>query len=83
METEQPDGTVHPVVDSVSPGYGAEAAGLLPGDVILAADGVPVYANEDLLAARRTHIVGENIILTVRRGDHTFEADVYLYPMED
>ena len=82
MVQEQPDGTTHPVIDSVTENYGAEAAGLLPGDVILCADGVPVYTNDDLLAARRTHIAGETIVLTVQRDGDVFDAEVVLYPVE-
>ncbi len=82
METDMPDGTTRPVVDSVSENFGAEAAGLRKGDVILAADGVEIYTNADLLWARRTHIVGETIVLTVQRGDEVFDAEVYLYPVE-
>ena len=82
MVQEQPDGVTHPVIDSVTENYGAEAAGLLPGDVILCADGVPVYTNDDLLAARRTHIAGETIVLTVQRDGDVFDAEVVLYPVE-
>lgn len=82
MVQEQPDGTTHPVIDSVTENYGAEAAGLLPGDVILCADGVPVYTNDDLLSARRTHIAGETIVLTVQRDGDVFDAEVVLYPVE-
>ena len=74
--------TTHPVIDSVTENYGAEAAGLLPGDVILCADGVPVYTNDDLLSARRTHIAGETIVLTVQRDGDVFDAEVVLYPVE-
>lgn len=82
IETTFDDGTTHPVVDSVTENYGAEAAGLLRGDVILAADGVEICRNSDLLSVRRTHIAGETIILTVQRGDEIFDTEVYLYPTE-
>ncbi len=82
METEQSDGTTRPVIDSVTENFGAAAAGLQKGDVILAADGVQVYHNNDLLAVRRTHIVGETVVLTVQREGRTFDAEVYLYPVE-
>ena len=82
MVQEQPDGATHPVIDSVTENYGAEAAGLLPGDVILCADGVPVYTNDDLLSARRIHIAGETIVLTVQRDGDVFDAEVVLYPVE-
>ena len=83
METEQPDGTYRPVIDSVTENFGAEAAGLQPGDVILAADGEAVYSNYDLLRARRAHIVGETITLTVQRDGQTLDVDVYLHPVRE
>ena len=80
-EEQQPDGTYRPVIDSVTENFGAEAAGLQRGDVILSADGVDVYSNYDLLRARRAHIVGETITLTVQRDGQTLDVEVYLYPV--
>ena len=80
-EEQQPDGTYRPVIDSVTENFGAEAAGLLRGDVILSADGTAVYSNYDLLRARRAHIVGETITLTVQRDGQTLDVEVYLYPV--
>ena len=82
QETEFADGTTHPVIDSVTENFGAEEAGLQKGDVILAADGIGVSTNTDLLAVRRTHIVGENVVLTIRRDGQTFDVTVVLYPVE-
>ena len=81
-ETEFADGTTHPVIDSVTENFGAEEAGLQKGDVILAADGIGVSTNTDLLAVRRAHIVGENVVLTIRRDGQTFDVTVVLYPVE-
>ena len=80
-EEQQPDGTYRPVIDSVTENFGAEAAGLQRGDVILSADGTAVYSNYDLLRARRAHIVGETITLTVQRDGQTLDVEVYLYPV--
>ena len=82
QETEFADGTTHPVIDSVTENFGAEEAGLQKGDVILAADGIGVSTNTDLLAVRRTHIVGESGVLTIRRDGQTFDVTVVLYPVE-
>ena len=82
QETEFADGTTHPVIDSVTENFGAEEAGLQKGDVILAADGIGVSTNTDLLAVRRTHIVGESVVLTIRRDGETFDVTVALYPVE-
>ena len=82
QETEFADGTTHPVIDSVTENFGAEEAGLQKGDVILAADGIGVSTNTDLLAVRRTHIAGESVVLTIRRDGQTFDVTVVLYPVE-
>ena len=49
--------------------------------MILSADGTAVYSNYDLLRARRAHIVGETITLTVQRDGQTLDVEVYLYPV--
>ena len=77
----QADGAYQLVIYDVTENFGAEAAGLLPGDVILSADGTAVYSNYDLLRARRAHIVGETITLTVQRDGQTLDVEVYLYPV--
>ena len=61
--------------------HSRKEAGLQKGDVILAADGIGVSTNTDLLAVRRTHIVGENVVLTIRRDGQTF--DVMVTPQQN
>ena len=75
----QADGTYQLVIYDVTEDYGAAEAGLLPGDVILAADGTEVHETWELLDLRGRHIVGESMVLTVQRGDQVFDADVTLY----
>ena len=79
----QADGTYQLVIYDVTEGYGAAEAGLLPGDVILAADGTEVHETWELLDLRGRHIVGESMVLTVQRGDQVFDADVTLYAAEE
>lgn len=81
VDAEQGDGTVRPVIYSIVEGYGAEEAGLMPGDVLLQADGVELYGSSDLLAVRRTHIAEEAMLLTVQRNGLVFDVEVYLYPI--
>lgn len=74
------------LVQTVAPGSAAAAAGLLPtrrglggivpGDVVFAADGRRVAGEGDLVAAVEAHQVGEEITLTVRRGEGGEEKDV-------
>ena len=79
----QADGAYQLVIYDVTEDYGAAEAGLLPGDVILAADGTEVHETWELLDLRGRHIVGESMVLTVQRGDQMFDADVTLYAAEE
>ena len=79
----QADDTYQLVIYDVTEDYGAAEAGLLPGDVILAADGTEVHETWELLDLRGRHIVGESMVLTVQRGDQVFDADVTLYAAEE
>jgi S1-C subfamily serine protease len=56
-------------VYDVIPGSGAEAAGLQQGDVIVAIDDEPITTNEDLGAAIADHEPGDEIEVTIERGD--------------
>ncbi len=66
-------------VYSVEPGFGAVDAGVQEGDIILAADGQPITQTSDLLKVRRSHVIGDTIVLTVLRGEETLELPVVLY----
>jgi putative serine protease PepD len=56
--------------DAVQPDGPAARAGLRPGDVIVAVDGRPVTAAEELIALIRKHAPGERITLTYVRSGH-------------
>ena len=83
MVIESTDNGGQVSVYTVSEGGGAEEAGLLPGDVLLWADGQTLHSIHDLMAVRRTHLVGDTMTLTVLRDGQTFDADVPLYASED
>ncbi|HEX7188973.1 MAG TPA: PDZ domain-containing protein, partial [Actinomycetes bacterium] len=68
-----PDGTP-PIV----PDGPAEAAGLEPGDVILAIDGEPVDDSSELIVAIRSRQPGETVRLTVQRGGEERDYTVTL-----
>jgi S1-C subfamily serine protease len=55
----------------VKPGSPAEAAGLSVGDVIVAIDGVAVPTMSALVARLRETDPGDEVSLSVRRGDQT------------
>ena len=78
-QEEQADGSYQLVVYEVTEDFGAEEAGLLPGDVILAADGESVQTLSQLLNIRSGHIANESMTLTVQRDGEVFDADVMLY----
>ncbi|MGI6029063.1 MAG: S1C family serine protease [Candidatus Heteroscillospira sp.] len=59
-------------VSEVTPGSGADLAGIVPGDIITAADGTEVFTTADLNAAKGDLGVGDIITLTVwRDGEYT------------
>ncbi|MCI9608719.1 MAG: PDZ domain-containing protein [Oscillibacter sp.] len=62
------------LVSSVDAGTAAEAAGVRPGDYIIAAQGEPVRTNQDLFRVRRTLYVGDTLALTLLRNGETLEA---------
>ena len=65
-------------VVSVSPGSGAEKAGIRSGDIVIKADGKAVATSEELNEVRDTHKVGEKIRLTIIRDNETMDMDVTL-----
>jgi serine protease DegQ len=56
------------VVLSVAKGGPADHAGIRPGDVLVALDGMPLTRVEDFLAALRKHHPGDRVRLTILRG---------------
>ena len=66
-------------VYSVEEDYGAADAGVQEGDIILLADGQPITQTTDLLAVRRSHVIGDTIVLTLLRGEETIQVPVVLY----
>lgn len=66
------------LVDSVDGGTAAEAAGVRAGDYIIAAQGREVRTNQDLFRVRRTLYVGDELILTLRRGERTLDVTLVL-----
>jgi membrane-associated protease RseP (regulator of RpoE activity) len=66
-------------ITEVEPGTPAHAAGLRPGDVILAVDGAPVgEGHPDLTARVLEYEPGDEIELRVRRGAGELEIEVTL-----
>lgn len=62
----------------VTPGGPAEAAGLVPGDVILSVDGRPVTQSDELIVAIRAKAPGDTVVLKVRSGDDERDVSIVL-----
>jgi regulator of sigma E protease len=69
---------VQPYLDTVEAGMPAQAAGLLPGDVLLSAGGeaLPIGDASALTAAIANLAPGESLPLTVRRGEETITVSI-------
>lgn len=66
------------VVGAVTPRSAAAAAELEPGDRIVAWDGEPITVFADITDAVQAAEVGDEVTLTVERGDETFQATTEL-----
>jgi regulator of sigma E protease len=63
------------VVNAVSTGSPAESAGLLPGDIVLKADGTDILTILGLQEYTKAHL-SQPIVLTVQRGNETVKVTV-------
>lgn len=75
-------GLASPVIDEVSPGFPAEAAGLLPGDRIVAVGGTTVREWHEVLQAIGAS-EGETVAITVERAGDTLTLTSALADSED
>ena len=65
-------------VRRIEAGSPAEAAGLRPGDVLVAVDGVPIGRPHDLKTLISARAPGEVVILTIVRGDQSLDVPATL-----
>jgi S1-C subfamily serine protease len=65
-------------IANVTPGLGADKAGLRSNDVVVAVNGSPVRKGEDLIEHLRTFREGQTAKLHIERGDEEFDANVLL-----
>jgi S1-C subfamily serine protease len=66
------------LVEVVTPGTGADQAGLQPGDLVVSIDGAPVQSGGDLAAQIQTHQPGDTVELEVVRGGEQVTVSVTL-----
>ena len=71
-----PDGTLGMEVVTVYEGKGAEKAGILVGDCIIAFNGQQVSSMGDILAIRRTLHVGDKVPILIWREGHYLELTI-------
>ncbi len=66
------------MVESVTPGGAAEAAGLQAGDTITAVNGKPVADGTELIVAVRANAPGDQVTLEVQRGGESYDVSLTL-----
>lgn len=66
------------LIKAVQPGYGAEKAGLVKGDVVLSVNGARVTNSDQLVNTLRQYRVGQTVHLGVRRAEREFEVEVLM-----
>ncbi|MHB1450469.1 MAG: S1C family serine protease [Coriobacteriia bacterium] len=66
------------LIDTVSAGSPAEAAGIEPGDIVTSIGGTPVASVEDVFLAIRSHRVGDRVAVKIVRGDETLTLEATL-----
>jgi serine protease Do len=67
-----------PTIGALMPGYGAEKAGLHPGDIIAAVDGAAVTNREQIINLLREKRDGQIVELRIRREGLDFDTGVRL-----
>jgi len=70
--------TTQPKVGELLSGYGAEHAGLQPGDVILAVNEMAVAEREQVVEVLREFRAGQTVRVRIQRGADEFEREVRL-----
>jgi serine protease Do len=65
-------------IADILPGLGAEKAGLMPGDVILAVNDTTVNDSDELIAELATFREGQRVQLRFRRDSAELEAEIEL-----
>ncbi|MDY0341673.1 MAG: trypsin-like peptidase domain-containing protein [Coriobacteriia bacterium] len=66
------------LIDVVSAGSPAQAAGIEPGDIVTRIGTTPVASVEDVFLAIRSHRVGDRVEVRIVRGEETLTFDVTL-----
>jgi putative serine protease PepD len=70
-------------ITGVTNGQPAEKAGLRSGDLVVAVDGKTITSSIDLVVAIRSHVKGDHLRLTVKRGSDTEQLTLTLDARSD
>ena len=83
VELDQDETTGVPTVTKVVPGSPAEAAGIQPGDILVALNGVKINKDNDeaLKSARKEWKPGQSVTYTISRNGYDKKVDLTLAPM--
>jgi serine protease Do len=65
-----------PTVDILEPGFGAEEAGVKPGDIVLAVDGTSVTNSEQVMDILREFRDGQTVHIRFKRDEREFDASI-------
>jgi serine protease Do len=71
-------GATRPTVLRLSQGYGAEKAGVKPGDIILAVDGKSVTNRDEVVEILQDFRDGQSVRMRFQREEKEFEEDIKL-----
>jgi serine protease Do len=66
------------IVDTLAPGFGAEKAGIQPGDLIVAVDGAPVTNRAEVVEILKGFHDGQLVRVRYKRADKEFDVRVEL-----
>jgi S1-C subfamily serine protease len=65
-----------PTVDVLEPGFGADEAGVEPGDIVLAVDGASVTNSEQVIEILREFRDGQTVRIHFKRAEQEFDASI-------
>jgi serine protease Do len=72
------DATERPTVRLLVPGFGAEEAGVKPGDIVLAVDGASVTNREQVIEILKEFRDGQTVQMRFQRKEQEFNASIKL-----
>jgi serine protease Do len=75
--TFDPEAT-RPTIELLEPGFGAEKAGVKPGDIVVAVDGASITTREQVLDILQEFRDGQKVHIRFQRAEQEFDANIEL-----